>query len=123
MPIEIFSMSEVKTLGKEGVSSLQLLWPGNSPDAKATVTRVNVAPGASQPRHSHADAEQIWIVEEGSAELLLADGERRTIGAGHVVRTPAGEVHGVTNSGTAPFVYLAITTPPVDFRGAYEPAS
>ena len=120
MPVEIFTASDLTTLGNAGVTSLQLLWPGNSPDAKATITRVTVVPGASQPRHSHADAEQIWIVEEGSAEVLLADGERRTIGAGYVIRTPAGEIHGVTNSGTAPFVYLAITTPPVDFRGAYR---
>jgi hypothetical protein len=62
---------------------------------------------------------RIWPLG-GSAELLLANDERRAISVGHLIRTPAGESHGVTNSGTEPFIYLAITTPPADFRGAYQ---
>jgi|1186.fasta_scaffold149139_1 uncharacterized cupin superfamily protein len=41
--------------------------------------------------------------------LLLADGKTDLIRAGDVVRTPAGEVHGVMNSGNEPFMYLAVT--------------
>lgn len=85
-----------------------------------TVTRVTIEPGGGQPRHSHPASEQIWIIERGSADMLLADGQTRAIRAGDVVRTPPGEIHGLHNGGNEPFIYLAITAPPVDFREAYE---
>jgi len=40
--------------------------------------------------------------------------------AGDVVRTPAGSIRGVNNTGREPFVYLAVTTPPQDFTPAYR---
>jgi quercetin dioxygenase-like cupin family protein len=76
-------------------------------------------PGATSPRHSHPKSEQTWIVERGTATLLLANDETAEIRAGDVVRTPPGEVHGVTNTGGDPFVYLAVTTPPQEFTAAY----
>jgi mannose-6-phosphate isomerase-like protein (cupin superfamily) len=42
------------------------------------------------------------------------------VNAGDIVRTPAGEAHGIVNSGTAPLVYLAITVPPEDFTKRYS---
>jgi quercetin dioxygenase-like cupin family protein len=123
-PVEIIGAAETTVLARAGVSSQQVVWPGNLPEAQVTVTRVTVAPGAEQPRHAHANAnaEQVWIVEQGRAELLLADDSSRPLGAGCVVRTPAGETHGLRNTGSEPFIYLAITTPPVDFRPAYDGA-
>jgi quercetin dioxygenase-like cupin family protein len=96
--VEVISAAGMTTLANPGVTSQQLLWPGNSPGARVTVTRVTVAPGAGQPRHAHADAEQIWIVEQGRADLLLAGNRSRLVQAGEVVRTPAGEVHGLRNT-------------------------
>ena len=79
---------------------------------RVTITRVMMEPGATSQRHWRPKSEQTWIVEQGSATLLLVDGKTEEIRAGDVVRTPAGEVHGVRNSGAEPFVYLTITTPP-----------
>ncbi len=120
LKVEVITAADITTLSRPGVTSQQLVWPGNSPEARMTVTRVTVAPGSEQPRHAHADAEQVWIIEQGRADLLLAGDGNRPIQAGEVVHTPAGEVHGLRNSGAEPFIYLAITTPPVDFRPAYE---
>ena len=116
--VEVITAADQTRLVNPGVTSLQLLWPGNSSAAQVTVTRVTIEPGGGQPRHSHPASEQTWIIERGSAELLLADGTQ-ILCAGDVVRTPAGEIHGLHNSGAEPFIYLAITTPPVDFRAAY----
>jgi quercetin dioxygenase-like cupin family protein len=77
-------------------------------------------PGATSARHSHPKSEQTWLVESGSATLLLAGEKTEELRAGDVERTPAGEVHGVTNSGSEPFVYLAVTVLPQDFTRAYE---
>jgi quercetin dioxygenase-like cupin family protein len=119
MPIQRLTPADIATLENPGVRSEQILWPGNAPEAQATITRVTMQPGATQPRHAHPRSEQTWIIERGTATLLLADGRTDGLRAGEVVRTPAGEVHGVHNGGDEPFVYLAVTTPPQDFTSAY----
>ena len=118
--VEVLSSADFQLLSNPGVTSLQMLWPQNSSAARVTITRVTVQPGAKQPRHSHASSEQIWIVERGSGMLLLAEDVVRSIAAGDLIRTPAGETHGIENSGSEPLVYLAVTTPPLDFRYAYR---
>jgi mannose-6-phosphate isomerase-like protein (cupin superfamily) len=117
--IEILNSSNFTALSNPGVTSLQMLWPQNSPAARVTITRVTLQPGAKQPRHSHASSEQIWMIEHGEGMLLLAGGAARGIAAGDLVRTPAGETHGIENTGAEPLVYVAVTTPPLDFRYAY----
>ena len=77
-------------------------------------------PGATSPRHSHVSAEQTWLIERGRATLLMEDGQSAAITAGDVVITPPSDVHGVTNTGDEPFVYLSVTTPPEDFTDAYQ---
>ena len=119
MPVQRLSSSDFELLSNPGTTSLQIVWPANAPEARATITRVTMEPGAVSPRHSHPLSEQTWIVESGAATMLLADGQTRAIGAGEVLRTPAGEVHGVANTGCVPFVYLSVTTPPQDFTAAY----
>jgi mannose-6-phosphate isomerase-like protein (cupin superfamily) len=77
-------------------------------------------PGAVSARHVHAASEQIWLIEQGDALLLMADGQTDELRVGDVVRTPARTIHGVANTGAEPFVYLAVTTPPQDFSPAYK---
>jgi mannose-6-phosphate isomerase-like protein (cupin superfamily) len=84
-----------------------------------TITRVTMEPGAVSTLHAHAKAEQIWLIEQGSGTLLMDGGAEAQVAAGDVVRTPAGEAHGIVNSGSAPLVYLAITVPPEDFTKRY----
>ena len=120
MPIQRLSPSDFTGLENVGVRSEQIVWPRNAPEAWVTITRVTIEPGATSPRHSHPVSEQIWIVEQGTATLLMANNQADRICVGDVVRTPAGDVHGVTNTGTEPFVYLAVTTPPQDFTDAYR---
>jgi quercetin dioxygenase-like cupin family protein len=50
----------------------------------------------------------------------MADGRSEEISAGEVIITRAGEVHGVSNTGEEPFIYLSVTTPPEDFTTAYK---
>ncbi len=120
MGVQRLTSKDFGVLENSGVTSVQIVWGRNAPDSQVTVTRVTMQPGAESPRHTHESAEQIWLVERGEATLLLADEETAPLEVGDVVRTPAGDVHGVFNSGPAEFVYLAVTTPPQDFRAAYE---
>jgi quercetin dioxygenase-like cupin family protein len=118
--IQRLTPADFATLENPGIRSEQIVWPRNAPDARVTITRVTMAPGATSPRHAHPQSEQTWIVERGAATLLMAGDRTDRLSAGDVVRTPAGEVHGVANTGPEPFVYLAVTAPPQDFSPAYR---
>jgi len=85
-----------------------------------TITRVIMEPGAVSTLHAHAKAEQIWLIEQGAGTLLMAEGARAAVNAGDIVRTPAGQSHGIANSATERLVYLAITVPPEDFTKRYS---
>ncbi len=120
LTIQRLSAADFTTLQNSGLRSVQIVWPNNAPDARVTITRVTMEPGAVSARHAHPISEQIWLIEQGSARLLMADGETDGLQAGDVVRTPPGAIHGVSNTGSEPFVYLAVTTPPQDFSAAYQ---
>ena len=120
MAVQRWRVLDCDVMVKAGIRSRQLVWPKNSPESQATITHVTMEPGAVSERHAHACSEQIWIVERGEGVLLLADEKTEALRAGDVVRTPAGETHGVMNSGNEPLVYLAVTSPPQDFSSAYN---
>ena len=84
-----------------------------------TITRVTMQPGATTTLHTHASSEQIWIVDGGYPPLLLEDKRTNDVTAGNIVRTPAGDAHGLINTGQDPFVYLTATTPPIDLSTSY----
>ena len=120
MSIQRLSTVDFATLENPGVRSVQIVWPNNAPEALVTITRVTMEPGSISARHSHPNSEQIWIVERGCATLLMDHDQTNEVQAGDVVRTPAGSIHGVNNTGHEQFVYLAVTTPPQDFTPAYR---
>lgn len=118
--IQWLSVKDAQVLGKAGIESVQIVSVQNAPEALVTITRVTMQSGATSARHRHPHSEQIWLVEHGTATLLLDAKQTAEIGPGDVIRTTAGEVHGVINTGGEPFVYLAVTTPPQDFTSAYS---
>ena len=120
--MEFLTDTEFTALSSPGVDSLQLLSPHNSALARVTITRVTVAVGAEQRRHQHSSSEQIWIAISGSGTLLLGNSETKEISAGQVVRFADGDTHGFYNSGAEPFVYISVTSPPIDFSYAYNAA-
>ena len=121
MAVERWRILECDVLVKHGIQSRQMVWPKNSPESQATITHVTMEPGSVSERHAHERSEQIWIVERGEGMVLLANEQTEVLRAGDIVRTPAGEIHGVVNSGKEPLVYLAVTTPPQNFSSAYAP--
>lgn len=68
----------------------------------------------------HETSEQIWVVLSGGGTLLLEGTSELQIQEGDVVRFAPGDVHGFFNSSSSPFVYLSVTTPPLNFRSAYD---
>ena len=117
--MEIIRRDQVPVLTMSGIVSHQLLFPENSASARVTITKVVVEPGAVNSRHRHATSEQVWIALRGAGILLLANDATAPFAEGDVVRFAEGDMHGFQNTGTAPFEYLAVTAPPINFRDAY----
>lgn len=117
--MEFIPGNEVKVLSNSGVESQQLLFPENSTSTRVTITRVTVAPGAVSPRHQHETSEQVWVAITGTGSLLLGGGQTHPFQAGDVVRFAEGDIHGFENTGSIPFTYFAVTSPPINFRQAY----
>ena len=120
MAVQRWRVLECDVLIKPGIQSRQLVWPKNSPESQATITHVTMEPGSVSERHAHKCSEQIWIIERGEGTLLLGNEQTEVLCTGDIVRTPAGEIHGLVNGGKEPLVYLAITAPPQDFSFAYD---
>jgi quercetin dioxygenase-like cupin family protein len=119
--MELIRADEVKSFANSGVTSRQLLFPENSRSARLTITRVTVQPGARNPPHRHATSEQVWVALRGGGQLLLAGGVS-PFAEGDVARFEDGELHGFENTGASEFEYVSVTSPPLNFRAAYERA-
>lgn len=118
--MEFLTEDRFVRLANPGVVSEQMVSPHNSSSARVTITRVTMEPGASQPHHKHDTSEQIWVALAGAGQLLLADGVTMAFAAGEVARFVDGDIHGFKNTGTKPFVYMSVTSPPVNFDYAYK---
>ena len=118
--MEFIERGDVKVFSKSGIESHQLLFPENSPSSRVTITRVVVSPGATNARHRHETSEQVWVALAGTGHLLLGGERTMAFREGDVVRFADGDVHGLENSGSVPFVYLSVTSPPINFRQAYD---
>lgn len=118
--MELIRRTEVASFTKGGVTSEQLLFPENSASRRVTITRVTVAPGAKNPQHVHAASEQVWVALRGNGLLLLGDAVTAPFAEGDVVRFAEGDVHGLENTGSIEFVYVSVTSPPLNFRTAYS---
>ena len=119
-PINRLRVADADILQRPGKRSAQIVSRRNAPEARVTVTRVVMRPGAVSPRHRHDHAEQTWIVEQGVARLLIAGDMTAPLRVGDVIITPPGEEHGIENTGDTDFIYLTMTTPPENMAGFYD---
>ena len=118
--MDIIRRVDIEAFANPGVTSRQLLHQGNVATTRVTITHVTVEPGSVNPRHTHSGAEQVWVALSGRGELLIADEATVPFAEGDVARFAPGDVHGFRNTGASAFVYLSVTAPPLDFRGAYR---
>lgn len=118
--MEFINQENIKVLSNPSVISRQLINPENSKSERVTITEVHLEIGAIQPRHKHDSSEQIWYAIQGSGKLLLADEKEMVFKVGDVVRFADNDIHGLLNDGDTEFVYISVTSPPIDFGYAYK---
>ena len=76
------------------------------PDWEVIQVLVELAPGASFPRHSHPGEEFIYVTK-GSIEYQIDGQPPVIVNAGEVLFIPYGAVHAARNVGTVPAAELA----------------
>lgn len=81
----------------------KLLFSGEEEGVKTSY--VKIMPGGEITPHIH-DTLEVFFIIEGSGELLL-NGEWQRCGAGDCIYAPAGEKHGLKNTGSCELVLLA----------------
>lgn len=118
--MEFIQKEKITVLTSDFQDSHQLIWNENSDSERITITKVYVHPGKVNGRHKHEHSEQIWIALHGTATLLLENENTMEFREGDVVRFADGDVHGVANSMDEDFVYISVTSPPINFRYAYD---
>ena len=69
------------------------------PGREVVQARVDIAPGAVAPRHSHPGEEIVYVIE-GLLEYQLDGKPPVTLKAGEVLFIPAGTIHAVKNVGS-----------------------
>jgi len=63
---------------------------------------------------------RIILAISGAGTLLLDQAKTQPIAAGEVVRFADGDIHGFQNLSAEPFVYISVTSPPINFSYAYN---
>ena len=74
-------------------------------DAQQTFGVVYINPGMTNSLHSHPNCEELLYVVSGRCQHTLGD-QAYALGAGDMIRIPAGTPHNATNTGWAPVVMV-----------------
>jgi quercetin dioxygenase-like cupin family protein len=77
------------------------------PGREAVIARVEIAPGSSAGRHTHA-GEEISYVMEGELEVLVEGEAPLLVKAGESFVIPAGVKHDARNKGSVPVKLAAV---------------
>ena len=71
----------------------------STPGRETIQARIDIAPGALAPRHTHPGEEIIYVLA-GSLQYQVGDAPWRTYNTGDVLFIPAGTIHAARNVGT-----------------------
>jgi quercetin dioxygenase-like cupin family protein len=78
----------------------------------AAVVAWTVKPGQRISPHVHPTGQDTWTVISGEGNYQFdASGRTVPISAGDIAVAPVGAVHGVTNTGSTPLVFVSVVSP------------
>jgi quercetin dioxygenase-like cupin family protein len=77
------------------------------PGREAVAVRIEIAPGGSTGRHTHAGDETDYVLE-GQLEVTIDGQAPKTIKAGEAIVIPEGTVHNAQNTGTQPLKAVGV---------------
>jgi mannose-6-phosphate isomerase-like protein (cupin superfamily) len=102
----IYSEDTVPTCG------VRVVHPSNSltSETRVGVSVLYVPPMSTMALHDH-EAEEVYIIESGTGEMLYRDGSR-AVAKGDFIYLPPWCEHGIANTGTQMLTVILALTPP-----------
>lgn len=91
-------------------STIRVLLDGEHGTRNQSLAEAELAPGEATARHYHAEAEELYVLLEGSGELEV-DGDRRSVSPGDAVVLPPGAWHQI-RAGDGGLRFLCCCAPP-----------
>lgn len=81
-----------------------------SPDA--VIVAWHVKPGQEIRAHLHPSGQDTWTILSGVGDYYLDHaGAKTPVRSGDVVVAHAGQVHGVSNAGDTPLLFISVVSP------------
>lgn len=77
-----------------------------------TVTWIEVPPGVSQELHSHEEAEQVYVIVQGTG-TLSATGDTEQLEPGDLALIPPASDHTLANEGEDSLAIISVQSPAV----------
>ena len=94
------------------LSSHLLMDAGELGSRHMTVTWIEVAPGVSQELHTHEEAEQVYVVVQGTGTLSTT-GDTELLEPGDLALIPPASDHRIANEGEVPLALVSVQSPAV----------
>ena len=111
--MKVTSINNVDARKFDGRDNYFLLTPEEGGAKNMFVGYTMVWPNCeTKPAHSHNEMEEVYFVTRGKGTIII-DNEQRDVSAGDLVYIPFGSTHLAKNTGTAPFEYLWVISPPI----------
>lgn len=100
------------------LSSHILMDAGELGSRHLTVTWVEVPAGVSQELHSHEEAEQVYVVVQGTG-MLSAAGDTEQLEPGDLALIPPASDHSIANEGVETLAILSVQSPAVSVEETF----
>jgi mannose-6-phosphate isomerase-like protein (cupin superfamily) len=117
--VRVRRLSEAAVQQRGKLRSHFLMDAGDLGSRNLTVTWVDVPPGSEQRVHSHADAEQVYVIVRGQGRMSVA-GDVEDVGEGDLVFIPPATSHSIVNDGAETLVVVTAASPPVSMEDLYR---
>lgn len=109
--MDIVNLEECKRfLTKDGSNIREILSPKNSGLKRQSLAEATVPPGGATAEHIHPEAEEIYFVLAGQAEMRVAE-KTANVRAGDAIVLPPGTRHQIVNTGATNLTFLCICVP------------
>jgi mannose-6-phosphate isomerase-like protein (cupin superfamily) len=95
---------------KDGSEIRELLAHRNSCIRNQSLAEARLPVGARTTLHYHPQAEEIYYVLRGTAQMLLGE-ESTSVGVGDAIAIPPGQPHQIHNTGNETLVFLCCCAP------------
>jgi mannose-6-phosphate isomerase-like protein (cupin superfamily) len=95
-----------------------LMDAGEMGSRNMSVTWLEIPAGAEQTLHSHAEAEQVYVVVRGSGTMSVA-GDTQRVGEGDLILVSPATDHSIANDGDAVLACVSVQSPPVAVAELY----